>query len=164
MLCLVCLRFPVYLLAILLTPVSLADSSIWTLLGVRETGFASGLAALSATGPVYLAYHACPAPTITLGNASQSASCVSKADASGQPQFAVQIGGAFSPELVLDSAGNVFVTGDAGRGLETTPGVYEPSPPHPPDPFVRKLDNTDGTLVFSAFVDVLNLGPESFIL
>jgi hypothetical protein len=147
------------LLAIILVPVLSADSAPWALLDVRQTGYNQNLAAVSPTGPVYLTNQPCPAPTIPLGDPSFSASCVTKTDDSGQMRFAVQIGGAFAPELVLDSTGNVYITGDAGRGFATTPGVYEPSPPDPTDPFVCKLDGADGHALFCTFIGCDELWP-----
>ena len=90
-------------IAMMLAPIIWADSAPWALLDVRQTGYNQNLAAVSPTGPVYLTNQACPAPTIALGDSSRVASCVTKTDSSGNVQFAVQIGEAFAPALVLDS-------------------------------------------------------------
>jgi uncharacterized protein (TIGR03437 family) len=150
------------LLAIILAPVLSADSAPWALLDIRQTGYNQNLAAVSPTGPVYLTNQGCPEPTITLGDSSLSASCVTKTDAAGNVKFATEIGGASAPELVIDSDGNIYVSGDAGFALATTPVVYESSPPDPTDPFVCKFDGTDGHALFCTFIDLTNFGPGTF--
>jgi uncharacterized protein (TIGR03437 family) len=154
----------ILVIAMMLAPVLWADSAPWALLDVRQTGYNQNLAAFSPTGPVYLTNQACPAPTISLGDSSRVASCVTKTDSSGNVRFAVQIGEAFAPALVLDSNGNVYVTGSGAAGLAITPGVYEPSPPDATDPFACKLAGTDGHALFCTFIDVTNLGPGTFVV
>jgi uncharacterized protein (TIGR03437 family) len=154
-----------FLAQALLAPLcSSADLSPWALLAVHNTGYNQNLAAVSQTGPVYLTDQTCPAPTITLGDSSHSASCVTKTDVSGNLQFETQIGGAFAPNLVLGSDASVYVTGDAGREFATTPGVYEPRPSDATDPFVCKLDAIDGHALFCTFVDVADLGRGTFVV
>lgn len=154
-----------FLAQALLVPLcSSADLSPWALLAVHNTGYNQNLAAVSQTGPVYLTNQTCPAPTITLGDSSHSASCVTKTDASGNLQFETQIGGAFAANLVLGSDASVYVTGDAGREFVTTPGVYEPMSPDATDPFVCKLESIGGHALFCTFIEAADLGLGTFIV
>jgi uncharacterized protein (TIGR03437 family) len=148
----------------------LADSSAWTLVAVQDTGVhwsGATLAALSARGEIYSATGrtfspaSCPSPTLTLGDASQGSSCVTKIDASGHQVFAVQIGGADVQALGLDVAGDAYVAGEAGptaTGFTTTPGAYEANPPGIPDPFGCKLSGVDGHALYCTFLDVSPYG------
>lgn len=157
-------------LGLALAPVLLADSSAWTLVAVQDTGVhwsGATLAALSARGEIYSATGrtfslvSCPSPTLTLGDASQGSSCVTKIDASGHQVFAVQIGGADVQALHLDAAGDAYVAGEAGptgAGFTTTPGAYEANPPGIPDPFVCKLSSRDGRALYCTFLDVSPYG------
>jgi uncharacterized protein (TIGR03437 family) len=148
-------------------PGLLASSSVWTVSGVRDTGFSRDnqlLGAISPSGEVYSVsneFYApaspCTSPTLTLGDPSTSSSCVAKLDASGHQVFTVRIGGGGVEALRLDPAGNMYVwglAGPAGAGFATTPGAYESNPPGGPDPFVCKLSGSDGHALFCTFIDV----------
>jgi uncharacterized protein (TIGR03437 family) len=95
-------------------------------------------------GNVYLVV--CPAY-----GSSGSCSAI-KLDPSGQNVlFTFPLGGA-PTAIAVDSAGNAYVTGRSGPGLQTTPGVYQPSAcASCTNAFVLKLTPT-GSLAWSTYL------------
>ena len=149
-------------LAISFLPSLFANSAAWMASNVNTSilpsSFQIAEAVLSPAGEIITASNgACQNPTVTWGSAGSFTSCISNFTSSGQPVFAIQLGGASINAIALDGNGNIYVSGDAGpigAGFATTPGVYKPNPPGEPDPVLCKFSGVDGHAIFCTFADV----------
>jgi uncharacterized protein (TIGR03437 family) len=94
-------------------------------------------------------------PTKILGDTSQHFSWVSKVNASGTPEFGVQIGGGNSSLIAADSAGNVLIAGaESAAGLPVTPNAYGASPFGGQSAFACKLNAVDGTPILCTYLNL----------
>ena len=55
-------------------------------------------------------------------------------------------------DIAIDSAGNAYVTGQAGTGFPVTPGAFQTTFGGADDAFVTKLNSTGTALVYSTFL------------
>jgi hypothetical protein len=55
-------------------------------------------------------------------------------------------------DIVIDSSGNAYVTGQAGTGFPVTPGAFQTTFGGTDDAFVAKLNSTGTALVYSTFL------------
>jgi hypothetical protein len=81
---------------------------------------------------------------------------VTKLNATGSALiYSTFLNGAETTAIVVDAAGNAYVTGYAGYTLPTTPNAFEPVMPWlGAGTFVTKLNASGSALVYSTFLDV----------
>ena len=87
---------------------------------------------------------------------------VSKLDPAGNIVFSTFLGGAGGANgqaIQVDSAGSIYVSGDAGPGFPTTPGSYQPEAVVPlwsigPSAFVAKLQPNGSAIVWATYAVV----------
>ena len=81
---------------------------------------------------------------------------VAKFDSSGTNVYTTYLGGAgeeFGEDLTVDSAGNVYVTGNTNStNFPTTPGAFQTSDAGFRDAFISKLDPAGASLVYSTYL------------
>src|SRR3954454_23409287 len=138
-----------------------AISTTNKLMTVTGGFFAS--AALSPAGDVYFygrsgvgGGYSFPSPTVVLGGASSpSVNYVTNVDSSGNPVYTIALGGRYLINLNFDSASNLYVSGAAtASGFFSTPGAYRSTPAGDRAFFVCKIRGTDGSTIYSTFLDV----------
>jgi hypothetical protein len=80
-------------------------------------------------------------------------SYVMKLNAAGSALvYSTYLGPGIGAGIVVDSAGNAYVTGQAAPGHPTTPGAFQPMSGGNSDAFVTKLNSTGTALVYSTFL------------
>jgi uncharacterized protein (TIGR03437 family) len=157
------------LLAVLIfAPALPGDTSAWTVLGVQDTGISRDIQTLIAVRPTSGDIYSsgltvgggpgCPQPTRTLNGNFPTAACVTRTSASGKQVYSTAIPGALVQAIVVDGAGNAYITGSASPEFAAvTPVAYKSTPPGVPNQFVCELSATDGHAMFCTFVDAAGI-------
>jgi hypothetical protein len=97
-------------------------------------------------------------------NAGSCSAFVTKFDFTGSHLiFSTFIESTSGGGLALDSAGNVYITGQAGSSFPTTPGAFQRAFGGDNDAFVTKLSANGSTLIYSTFLGGSNSDAGSSI-
>jgi uncharacterized protein (TIGR03437 family) len=80
---------------------------------------------------------------------------VARLDPQGNRRFVVRLGGVLLSSILLDPAGDVYLSGRTSTfGFPATPGAYRAvAPPTPEADFVCKLRGVDGTPVYCTYLE-----------